>query len=133
RGRKWREVGFVWVSLSLVKREADLRIDPKFTAMDDYQFTAEQLLRHGAVLINGYVWADKRFYEAGGAGAKDGRLQRKVQEVDWLIEMYPGLYRRANRANSAPGAEVRMRMNSRQQIEKWRAQMRTETGITTDA
>lgn len=121
RGRKWREVGFVWVALSLVKKEADLRIDTLFTAMDDYQFTAEQLLRHGVVLINGYVWAEKKFYEPGGAGKKEARLKRKLGEVERLLELYPGLYRKADRANSAPGAEVRMRLTNRQQVELWRA------------
>jgi DNA repair photolyase len=126
RGRKWSLVGHCWVTLSLVKVERDVRFDPAIRTMDDYQFTAEQLLRHGAVVINKYAHAKKRRYQSGGLGTLSKRLEQKLKDIAKMEHDYPGLFRRVDRANSEPGAEIRVRFTSREQVERWRAELRVE-------
>jgi hypothetical protein len=122
RNKKWREVGYVITKMALVKK-SHLTYDTAFTAMDDYYFTAENLLHFGKVLINNYVYRNATHYQDGGIGPYKEREPRKIADAELLMQRYPGLFRYKNKVGCHPKAEVQIRFTSLKQVAKWRAAM----------
>lgn len=120
RLRKFREVAYVIGKFFCAKRDCTVGYDPKVKAMDDQDFTAQNLLSFGRVLVNSFAYANGKNYLPGGIGTFDERLNHKISDVAYLLEKYPCLFRRKSRANSHPLAEIQLRYHSVAQIDNWR-------------
>ncbi|MEL7232845.1 MAG: hypothetical protein AAGK74_00035 [Chloroflexota bacterium] len=119
RSRKYSQVAFV-VGKTVGLRKDGIAYDAKLLAMDDYGMTAEQLRVHGAVLVNRFAKPISTHYQAGGIGAYEARLPKKIRDVRYLMRKYPGLFRLNPRAGSHPEAEIVLRFHAVHQIDKWR-------------
>jgi len=125
RGRKYRNVGYV-ISKAVVRKNLGIPFELENASMEDYAYTAECLLRHGKVLINNFCIPIAGHYEKGGIGTYAERLPAKIRDSAFLIEKYPGLFRYNRKTGSDPKGELIIRFNSLDQVEKWRAFMRTK-------
>lgn len=122
RMKKIREVGFV-VGKSMLIKKTDVRFDPNLTTMDDYGFTAENLHRFGKVLINNWIFAEKKHYQEGGIGNYMERAAAKKRDVQYLLAKYRGLFRiNEKRKGVVSDSEVLINFHDVEQVEKWRSQ-----------
>lgn len=119
RERKWRTVGYV-IGKATMTRKSDINYEPGVEAMDDYLFTAQNLLRFGRVLINNFVLPVKKHYDVGGIGTYEMRLPAKIADGQYLMARFPGLFRYVKKAGKPLEAELALRFTSEKQVEKWR-------------
>jgi len=127
RTKKYRTAGYVTTKLAWVKK-SQFRFEKGFLCHDDFQFSCENVLRFGGVLINNFVFPLGPHYEIGGIGPNHARIPHKIKEDKWLIESYPGLLRYRKKPGVPLEAEVNFRLHSPQQIKKWRAEMGYQRG-----
>jgi len=120
RGKKWRTVAYV-VGKCILCKKNELSYDQNIIAMDDYGFTAENLLKKGRVLVNNFVKPIANHYQDGGIGTYSERLNAKIEDCAYLMTKYPGLYRYNPKKSGDPRAELQLRFHSERQVEKWRA------------
>lgn len=123
RDKKLREVGYV-ISKAVVRKNLRVPFALDAQAMEDYAYTAENLLRFGKVLINNYVFPVAGHYEKGGIGTYAQRLPKKIAASEVLMKRYPGLFRHPNKKGTDPKGELAIRFTSTKQVEAWRAFMR---------
>lgn len=126
RAKKYRYVGYV-ISKAAIIKNVGLEYDPMIEAMDDYGFTAENLLSFGKVLINNYIFPVAGHYEKGGIGTYEQRLTRKINDCEYLMNKYPGLFRYKVKKGCHPKAELQVRFTNTNQVIKWR-NLRFSTG-----
>ena len=119
RTRKYRTIGYCLGKSFLIKR-TDFRWDKGIRAMEDYQLSAEQILRYGKVLLNNYIKPIAKHYQEGGIGTYSARLPKKIQDCIYLKQKYPGFFRYKTKKGKHPYAELQVAFNSEKQIEKWR-------------
>src|SRR3990167_8390520 len=122
RPKKYRTVGYVIGKMTLTK-ESDLNWDPNLLAMDDYGYTAQNLLRYGKVLINNFINPVKRHYAEGGIGNYAQRLESKIKDCEYLMTTYPGLFRYNEKVGCHPKAELLLRLNNEEQVNGWQRTM----------
>lgn len=125
RGNKYRRVGYV-ISKAVVRKNMGIPFELVHQSMEDYAYTAENLLRYGKVLINNYAFPVAGHYEKGGIGTYNERVPAKIRDSAYLMEKYPGLFRYKVKAGCHPKAEIQVRLTSISQVERWRAMMRYE-------
>lgn len=123
RTKKWRDVGYVITKLAIIKKTKYIKYDPKLEAMEDYGFTAQNLLKFGKVLINNYLFPIAGHYEKGGIGTYSERTPRKVIDCEYLMIKYPGLFRYKVKSGCHPKAELQIRFTSSKQVFEWRNKM----------
>jgi hypothetical protein len=122
-GKKYRHVGYVISKIAIIKNSG-ITYDPNVMAMEDYAFTAENLLRFGKVLINNFIIPQAGHYEVGGIGTYEQRVPRKIIDCEYLMQKYPGLFRYKIKAGCHPKAELQVRFTTTKQVEEWRSAMR---------
>lgn len=122
RAKKYRYVGYV-ISKVAIYQECGLRFDEKAIAMDDYNYTAENLLKVGKVLINNFIFPVAKHYEQGGLGTYEERLERKIKGCTYLMRKYPGLFRYKAKSGCHPKAEIQVRFTNLSQVNKWRKEV----------
>lgn len=125
REKKWRPVGYVLSKIALV-RKSGIGYDPKVQAMDDYDFTAANLLKFGTVCINNFVSSQYRHYQQGGIGTYEDRLPKKIADCKYLMQKYPGLFRYKRKATAHPEAELQIRFTSTDQVYRWKHALQTQ-------
>lgn len=123
RDKKFREVGYV-ISKAVVRKNLRTPFALDAQAMEDYAFTAENLLKYGKVLINNFVFPVAGHYEKGGIGTYTDRLPKKIAAGEILMKRYPGLFRHPNKKGTEPKGELAIRFTSTKQVEAWRTFMR---------
>lgn len=128
RTKKYRHAGYVTTKLAWVKK-SDLRFEPGFLCHDDFQFSCENVLKFGGVLINNFVFPLGPHYEIGGIGPNQARVPHKIKEDEWLMKAYPGLLRYRQKPNVPLEAEVNFRIHSPDQIKNWRESVNFKRGI----
>ncbi len=129
RTTKYRFVGFVGGILTL-KKKCDIRYDPMVKFAEDYEYTAENLLYYGKVLINNYVYPVSKMYVKGGCGSKSSRLDRKIPDCHYFMQKYQGLFRYKIKKGCHPKSEIQIRFNNTKQVEEWRRKLLlTKTGV----
>lgn len=131
RGKKYRYVGYV-ISKAVVRKNVGIPFEVQAQSMEDYAYTAENILRHGKVLINNYVFPVAGHYEPGGIGTYPERVDRKIRDSAYLMEKYPGLFRYNVKKGAHPKAELIIRFNSPKQVEAWRQTMHERHKQTED-
>jgi hypothetical protein len=123
RRRKFRYMGYCMTEISAVQKNS-LRFNPLFSVIDDYEYTASNLLRFGRVVINNYMMPKTKHYEKGGIGTYEERLPHKIKACRLLMLKYPGLFRYKIKSGCHPKAEIQVRFNSVKQVDKWRKEYR---------
>jgi hypothetical protein len=121
RTNHYREVGFVWGKMCVHKNDPTLKWDHTQSEMLDYTHTAAVLKHCGRVLINNFFFAKSKRYEGTpGSPVYEARVPGKIKASKYLVENFNGLFAYNDRPNLAPKSEVKMRMHSTKQIDKWR-------------
>jgi len=128
RGKKYRNVGYCLGRVVLTRKSLAAEYEPEVaTAMDDFQFTASQLLATGRVLIDNWILPVKKHYQPGGIGTYAERLPQKIADCRRLMARYPGLFAYRVKSGCHPKAELRVRFNSTRQVDEWRRSLSTRT------
>lgn len=122
RARKWSYWSYAISKAALYKKD-DIAYDTNVLAMDDYAYTAENILRYGKVLVNKFVYAVGGHYEAGGIGTYEDRQIKKIADCKYLMAKYQKLFRYKIKKNCHPEAELMIRFCYEKQIEQWREEM----------
>lgn len=123
RRNKWREIGYVSAKAMGVQR-THIDYDPRVRSIDDFAFTAAHLYAFGRVLINDYAQAYAYHYQAGGIGKLQERIPDRLHDCRLLVESYPGLLEYKPPKGDMPAhCDLRVRLTSIQQVEKWRRQL----------
>jgi hypothetical protein len=131
RGKKFRFVGYV-ISKAVIRKNLGIPFELTNQSMEDYAYTAENLLRYGKVLINNYCFPVAGHYEKGGIGTYKERAPAKVRDSAFLMLKYPGLFRYKVKKGCDPKAEIQIRFTTLKQVEMWRALMRNKYEKNTD-
>lgn len=118
RAKKYRTVGYC-ISKAVAIKHMGITYDPKIQAMDDYGFTAENLVRFGKVLINNWIFPKAGHYEQGGIGTYEQRLPKKIADGEYLMKKYPGLFRYKEKKGCDPRAEIQFRFTNEKQVRGW--------------
>ena len=119
RQKKYRYSGYV-ISKACIRKNLGIPFDQNIKATDDYAYTAECLLRHGKVLIDNYIFAQGGHYEKGGIGTYKQREPLKIQDGEYLMKKYPGLFNYKKKVGCDPRAELMIRLTSEKQVNEWR-------------
>ena len=122
RTKKFRYVGYVISKLAMIKN-VGVPYDSRIQAMDDYGYTAENLLRYGKVLINNFLFPIAKHYEAGGIGTYEERMPKKQHDCRYLMMKYPELFRYKTKAGCDPKSEIQVRFTTLKQVADWRKKM----------
>ena len=118
RGNKWRTVGYGLSCVALIKK-SHLRFNIQIRAMDDYGFTAQNLVEFGKILVNNFARPVKKHYQPGGIGTYDERVMTKIADAQYLMYKYPGLFRYNKKSGTNPLAEIVLVPNTPDKLEKW--------------
>lgn len=117
--KKYKSVGYVISKAAYIKYVGQ-SYDKNIKAMDDFGFTAQSLLMNNAVLINNWMKPINKHYEQGGIGTYTERLPKKINDANYLLQKYPGLFRYKQKKNTHPKAELQIRFNNPKQIKNWK-------------
>lgn len=108
RDAKWR-FNVVADGRAWVVRRGPLRFDERVQMIDDVCWCAQNIERHGLVVVNQWVLPDCRRYTTGGFGSITQRLDQKLDEARCLVEAYPRTVRYATKAGWPAGSHVTLR------------------------
>lgn len=122
RARKWSYYSYA-ISKFAMYRNDDIAFDTNVQAMDDYCFTAANILKYGKVLVNKFAFAQGGHYQKGGIGRYEERQVKKIADAAYLMLKYPRLFRYKIKKNCHPEAELMIRFCYEKQVEAWRKEM----------
>jgi hypothetical protein len=84
------------------------RFDENAQLADDVAWTAENLVRHGRVLILNWLIPYFRRYTAGGFGSMQERLELRRKECEYLARKYDPLVQIAHKTGWPEGTHLRI-------------------------
>jgi len=122
RLKKYRYAGYVISKLALIKKTG-INYDSSILAMDDYGYTAENLLKYGKVLINNFVFPVAKHYQDGGIGNYQERLSKKIKDCVYLMNKYPELFRYKSKVGCDAKAELQVRFTTTNQVRQWQKEI----------
>ena len=127
RGRKFTDVGYVCGKAMLMKNQDLPWFQSTESSGEDYALTAAHLFDNGRVIINKWGHPTRVHYQPGGCGPYEQRLPAMQNAQKELVARYGNLFgvKNANSPEKKQG-ELRIRFNSLEQVEKWRAEFRHE-------
>lgn len=120
RTKKWQYRGLVDGRFILIKK-SELRYDENVHAIDDYQFSAANLLRFGVIVRNNFFCPDFKRYGTGGIGNQEQRFEKKKQDCEYLLQKYPFIFKVHKARKSKYSIDLSFQPVN---IEKWRFAMR---------
>lgn len=123
RKETWKPYSFVCGKTMLI-RKGKAEHNPLYSAKEDYQFTAENLLQHGITLRNDDIFPKAKHYQEGGIGGFSARMPGMVKDTRRLMEDYPGAFR--INAKRGMESEVLMTLHDQDAVNRWRFQMNTK-------
>jgi hypothetical protein len=124
RNKKFKYYSYV-IGKAIIRKRTQIKYPETWYCQEDYYDMASHLLHFGKVLVNNFARPISRHYENGGIGDYDSRLPKKIQLNAKLMEHFPGLFRYNQKVNCPKEAEIILRLNTENQIEKWRTWMST--------
>lgn len=92
-----------------VVRKTALRVDENIRIIDDYCFSAQQILFGRGTLVNQWVRPDCYRYSEGAYGSIQKRLPDKLADCAYLVATYPAAVRIAEKKNEPAGSHVAIR------------------------
>ena len=126
RGKKWKEVAYIIGKLMVWHNTGRLQFDHKIT-MEDFELTAQSLLKFGCAMVNNYVYPVAGHYEKGGMGTVDERLKDRQKDVKILMDKYPGLFRLKSKDVDNP--DLSLRFYDHAKVKQWRLMMKAMKGV----
>jgi hypothetical protein len=106
-GRKFTTRGLADGRFWLIKK-SNYNFDLKAQLIDDVAWTAENLVRHGNVLVLNWVVPYFKRYSSGGFGSTSERIAQRKKECGYLSRKYDPLVRIANKPNWEYGTHIRI-------------------------
>ena len=91
----------------LVKKSS-YKFDTKAQSIDDYAWTAENLIRHRNVLILNWLVPYFDRYTAGGFGTAEDRKEFRKKECEHLVKKYNPLIRYADKLHWEHGTHLKL-------------------------
>lgn len=125
-GKKYRFSGYV-IGKVTVSHNIGVPFDHTIS-MEDFNNTAEHLLRYGAVVINNFARPVASHYNTGGMGTYQERIPIRKQDVSRLMRKFPGLFRIHDRPGFVQGTDLAIRLTTPTQIATWRRSMLQRRG-----
>ncbi len=122
RSKKYREVGYVLGKTSLVKK-TELRYDTRLNVTEDYFFSALNMVEKNGLLVNNWLKARCKHYEAGGVGPLKDRMKGKVAQNKILMEWFSGMFKYVEKKDHDKGAEINFRITTKKQLENWKKRL----------
>jgi len=120
RQKKYCFFRFVIGKIMIIKKQKKLNFNGEYSIMEDYFFTAENLLHNGKILINNFIHYKHKKFQEGGCGTYLEREKKKIELSSILVEKYKGLFRFQKKAGQHEKADVVIRLYKQKQIDKWR-------------
>ena len=120
RRKKYKFTAFIQHKCCAIKKTG-LRYDTRMNIREEYQITAETLLRQGVVVRNEYLFAKRQHFMEGGIGSREERNPGYLHDAKYLISKYPGLFRINNaKKDCLPNTEICIVPTSLKAIHDWR-------------
>lgn len=91
----------------LVKKST-YNFDIRAQMIDDYYWTAENLVRHGNVLVLNWCLPDFSRYTAGGYGSEEQRKKEKKKACSFLVDRYNPLLNYADKAGYEKNGHIKL-------------------------
>lgn len=121
RANKWKSVAYIIGKLMLWKNTGTLVFDHTIT-MEDFELTAQSILKFGYSLVNNYVYPVAGHYEMGGMGTKKERLPDRLKDVELLTKKYPGLFNVKTRPDGNP--DLSLKFYTHDKAMEWRRNLK---------
>lgn len=122
RPRKWQRLGVVCGALCVVKKVSEDFWDPGIYYLDDLAATVQTVARHGSVLVNRWITIDKEFYQPGGSGTRDVRLEKQIADAHRIMQDYPGLVKPPRQGLENAGGHLSFAITNHKQLQTWRSE-----------
>lgn len=103
---KFSTKGLVDGRVTLV-RKTQISYDENINALDDYMFTAENIIRFGRVLVLNWSVPIFSRFTSGGLGDREERTPQMIKECGLLVEKYYPILQYAEKAGCAKGSHIR--------------------------
>lgn len=91
-----------------VVRKTDLRFDNKAQLIDDYCFTALNLIKFGKVWVENWILPECSRYTAGSYGSMEHRIAQKITECKYLVQAYPEVIEMRDKIGWPKNSHVRI-------------------------
>lgn len=91
----------------LVKKNT-YNFDPQAQSIDDFAWTAENLVRHRNVLVLNWTVPFFDRYTAGGYGTQSERAQMRIKECAYLVDKYNPIIRIADKIGHQYGTHIKL-------------------------
>jgi hypothetical protein len=91
----------------LVKKNS-YKFDPNVQSIDDYAWTAENLVRHKNVLILNWTLPFFGRYTPGGYGTRSDRTEMRKKECEYLVKKYDPILRFAEKVGHEKGTHIKL-------------------------
>ena len=89
-------------------KKSNYRFDTNAQMIDDVCWTAENLIRHGKVLVLNWCVPYFQRYSAGGFGSTKERREQRIKECSYLINRFSPLIRGATKSGWPNGTHIRL-------------------------
>ncbi len=106
-GRKFSTKGLADGRFWLVKK-SHYKFDLNTQLVDDVSWTAENIVRHGKVLILNWCVPHFSRYTKGGFGSKSERMSQREKECRYLVNKFSPLVKFADKAGWDYGTHIRL-------------------------
>jgi hypothetical protein len=117
RGNHWKKVAYIIGKLMIWKNSEKLQFDHTIT-MEDFELTAQSILKFGCAPVNNFVYPVAGHYEKGGMGTKKERTSDRLHDVELLQKKYPGLFTVKTRSDGNP--DLSLKFYTQKAAEEWR-------------
>jgi hypothetical protein len=107
RAEHWRRNVFV-DGRALIVQKTWLRFDPNVQMIDDFCFTAQNIMSLNGTVVNEWVLPKCGRYTKGSYGSMEERMPQKMRECAYLVRAYPGVVKIADKAGWPHGSHVRI-------------------------
>jgi hypothetical protein len=91
-------------------KKSDLRFDVNVQTIDDYGWTAANIVRHGISVTNNWILPEAKRFTIGGYGTQEARLEQKMRDCAYLVERYPNIVHYKSKKNTPDRAHVTIRV-----------------------
>lgn len=119
RRKKWKVIGYCRTQCALFKNDGWGWYPWSELTFDDFFKTCDVLERYGSVVLNRYVKAQKKQFEAGGIGSLEERIPRLIFDCQEIMRRFPGLCR----ISKGRSYHLQFKPLSLKAIDRWRQEM----------
>ena len=92
-------------------KKSNYKFDENVQLVDDVSWTAENIVRHGKVLVLNWCVPFFSRYTAGGFGSIEKRLDQRKKECAYLVKKFYPLVRFAKKAKWEAGTHIKLHVS----------------------